>query len=182
MNRFLAVTLLTGAVLAANVRVNINLGVGHPISRPRTVVVHRAPLVVERGVVYAPPVFFEPAIVSLPPRARLVWQDSETIARDEEWVDTNLPRPQLGRSSFPASRRPRPYRLRRVPLPQRPSPRYRLQGSPGRPRRLPPAQFRRNPNPLKRASGSQGRNAQSDPYRAPPKIVSRARLTTWKYT
>jgi len=28
--------------------------------------------------------------VSLPPGDRLVWQDSETIARDEDWVDTNF--------------------------------------------------------------------------------------------
>lgn len=26
----------------------------------------------------------------MPPRERLVWEDSETIARDEEWVDTNF--------------------------------------------------------------------------------------------
>ena len=27
--------------------------------------------------------------ITLPPRERIVWQETETIAREEEWVDTN---------------------------------------------------------------------------------------------
>ena len=44
----------------------------------------RAPLV------YLPSVAWRAATVSLPGRERLVWQDSETITRDEDWVDTNF--------------------------------------------------------------------------------------------
>ena len=28
-------------------------------------------------------------LITLPPRERIVWQETETIAREEEWVDTN---------------------------------------------------------------------------------------------
>ena len=82
--------ILATAAVAANVRVNINLGVGHPINRPRTVIVHRLPVVVGR-VVWAPPVVWSRAVVALPPRERLVWEDSEVLRRPEDWVDTNLP-------------------------------------------------------------------------------------------
>jgi len=66
---------------------------GHPIHRllPREVVVRNA----RRAVVVRAPLRFlraltwRAALVTLPPRERIVWQDTETIARDEEWVDTN---------------------------------------------------------------------------------------------
>ena len=90
MKRISLLLLLSAALFAANVRVNINLGFGHPIQRPRTVIVHREPLIVERTVVYAAPVVWAPAIVVVPPRPRIVWEDSETILRREDWVDTNL--------------------------------------------------------------------------------------------
>jgi hypothetical protein len=92
--------MLASVLFAANVRVDINLGAGHPIHRPRTVVIHRAPLVVERSVVYAPPVVWSPVIVQLPPRAHWNWQDRETILRSEEWVDTNLPVHNVGQTVF----------------------------------------------------------------------------------
>lgn len=66
---------------------------GHPIHRllPREVVVRAA----HRTVVVGAPLRFLPALtwraalVSLPARERIVWQDTQTIAREEEWVDTN---------------------------------------------------------------------------------------------
>lgn len=87
----LAFLLVAVSMASANVRVNINLGAGHPIHRPRTVIVHRAPVVVGPRVVYAPPVMWTTrAIVALPPRERMVWEDSETLQRREDWVDTFL--------------------------------------------------------------------------------------------
>ena len=84
------IAFLATAALAADVRVNINLWAGHPIARTRTVIVHRAPIPVAR-VVWAPPVVWTRAIVELPPRDRLVWEDHEALTREEDWVDTALP-------------------------------------------------------------------------------------------
>lgn len=76
--------------LSANVRVRVNLGVGHPLRRPvnRTVIVRRPAPVVATRVVYASPVVWTRAVVTLPPRDRMVWEDSETIRRRDDWVDT----------------------------------------------------------------------------------------------
>src|SRR5688500_17966871 len=67
---------------------------GHPVVRrlPATVVVRPARTAV---VVGAPPVFlpslaWTAAVVSMPPRERLVWEDSEVIEREEDWVDANF--------------------------------------------------------------------------------------------
>jgi hypothetical protein len=66
---------------------------GHPIHRllPREVVVHpaRRTVVVRAPLRYLPALTWRTAVVTLPPRERIVWQDTETITRDEEWVDTN---------------------------------------------------------------------------------------------
>jgi hypothetical protein len=66
---------------------------GHPIHRllPRDVVVRpaRRAVVVRAPLHYLPALTWRGAFVTLPARERIVWQDSETIARDEEWVDTN---------------------------------------------------------------------------------------------
>ena len=66
---------------------------GHPIHRalPANVVVRNArrTVVVHHPLVYLPALRWRPAIVPLPPRERIVWTDTETIAREEEWVDTN---------------------------------------------------------------------------------------------
>lgn len=66
---------------------------GHPIHRllPREVVLrpaHRAVLV-RAPLRYLPALTWRAAFVTLPPRERIVWQDTQTIERDEEWVDTN---------------------------------------------------------------------------------------------
>ncbi len=67
---------------------------GHPIRRPlpRTVVVRpaRTAVVVAAPLVFLPAVVWSSAVVSLPPRDRLVWEDSETLTKDEEWVDCNF--------------------------------------------------------------------------------------------
>jgi hypothetical protein len=88
-----SILLLTAGVSAfADTRVNIRLGVGHPIHRTRTVIVRpvRQTVVVAPRVVYAPPVVWRRTVVAVPARERLVWEDSETIRRNEDWVDTSL--------------------------------------------------------------------------------------------
>lgn len=88
----IAILAVTAAGSYADVRVGIRLGAGHPMRRPgRTVVVRRRPVVVRppRVVFVAPRVWVRSTIV-LPPRDRLVWQDSETIFKREDWVDTEL--------------------------------------------------------------------------------------------
>jgi hypothetical protein len=46
--------------------------------------------VVRRPLVWLPALAWTAAVVSLPARDRLVWEDSETIEQDEEWVDSNF--------------------------------------------------------------------------------------------
>jgi hypothetical protein len=75
------------------VRTRLVVRTGHPIHRalPANVVVRNArrTVVVHRPLVYLPGLRWRAAIVPLPPRERIVWTDTQTIARDEEWVDTN---------------------------------------------------------------------------------------------
>jgi len=67
---------------------------GHPIHRvlPAAVVVHpaRVAVAVRAPLVFLPALMWTAAVVSLPPRERLVWQDTEAITSDEGWVDTNF--------------------------------------------------------------------------------------------
>lgn len=67
---------------------------GHPIVRrlPPTVVVRpaRARVVVGAPLVFLPALAWRAAVVSMPPRDRLVWEDSEVIEREEDWVDANF--------------------------------------------------------------------------------------------
>ena len=86
--RIILVGLLAITTLVADVRVNIQLGAGHPFRRVRTVVVHRQPVVVSQTVVYAAPVIWARVVVPLPRRERMVWEDTERITRNEDWVDT----------------------------------------------------------------------------------------------
>lgn len=80
--------------VAADVRVNIRLGPGHPLRRPARIVVVRparpGAVVFTGRVVYVAPVVWRRAVVPLPPRDRLVWEDNETLHRREDWVDTTL--------------------------------------------------------------------------------------------
>lgn len=67
---------------------------GHPIRRalPATVVVRpaRRAVVVSAPLLFLPVVAWTAAVVTLPARERFVWQDSETIEKDEGWVDANF--------------------------------------------------------------------------------------------
>lgn len=76
------------------VRARLVLHPGHPIRRvlPPAVVVRAArhPIVVGAPLAFLPLVAWTPAVVSLPARERLVWQDTEAIARDDGWVDVNF--------------------------------------------------------------------------------------------
>ena len=75
-------------------RTTIVVRPGHPIRRvlPATVVVRtaRTAVVVRRPLVWLPALAWTAAVVTLPAQDRLVWEDSETIERDEEWVDSNF--------------------------------------------------------------------------------------------
>lgn len=67
---------------------------GYPLRRalPHRVVVRPARRVVTVGapLVYLPSVTWTRTVTVLPAGERLVWQDSEVIERDEDWVDTNF--------------------------------------------------------------------------------------------
>jgi hypothetical protein len=75
-------------------RTTIVVRPGHPIRRalPRTVIVRpaRTTVVVGRPLVFLPAVVWRPAIVTLPPRERLLWEESEALAKEDEWVDCNF--------------------------------------------------------------------------------------------
>lgn len=67
---------------------------GFPIRRtlPRAVVVRPARTAIVAGapIVYMAPVVFAATVVSLPPRERLIWEDTEQITKAEDWVDVNF--------------------------------------------------------------------------------------------
>ena len=107
MRRFLVVTMITlGAVLltadamGARVRVverggrartRVVVHAAFPIHRSaRMVVLHRRPVVVAEPLVYARPILWAPVVVALPPRDRLVWEDSETLVKSDGWTETTL--------------------------------------------------------------------------------------------
>ncbi len=85
-------------------RVALVVRPGHPIRRalPAAVVIRpaRRVVVVRAPLVFLPAVVFTAAVVSLPARERLVWQDSETIASDDGWVDTNYGVDATGNALF----------------------------------------------------------------------------------
>ena len=57
--------------------------------------------VIVRGpIVYAAPVVWTRSVVSLPSRDRRRWEDSETITRSEDWVDTTLNVNQRGNALY----------------------------------------------------------------------------------
>jgi hypothetical protein len=77
---------------------------GHPIRRvlPNTVVIRPAHRVVAVGppLVFMPRLVWAPRVVSMPSSDRLVWQDNESIDRDEGWVDTNFGVDDSGKALF----------------------------------------------------------------------------------
>lgn len=76
------------------VRTRLVVRHGYPIRRvlPTTVVVRPARRVVAVGapLVFLPSVVWTPRVVAMPASDRLVWQDSESIEREEGWVDSNF--------------------------------------------------------------------------------------------
>lgn len=85
-------------------RTTLVVRTGHPIRRrlPDTVVVRpaRTPVVVNAPAVFLPAVAWTAAVVTLPASDRLLWQDSETIERDEGWVDSNFGVDRSGNALF----------------------------------------------------------------------------------
>ena len=81
------------AVRVRHPRAALVVHAGHPIRRalPATVVVHpaRKVVLVKAPLVFLPAVMWTAAVVTLPAREHLFWQDSETIESDDGWVDTN---------------------------------------------------------------------------------------------
>src|SRR5688500_4273841 len=77
---------------------------GHPVRRvlPAAVVVRpaRRAVVVGAPLVYSPSLVWRPTLASTPASDRLVWQDSESITRDEDWVDTNFGVDSQGNALF----------------------------------------------------------------------------------
>ena len=67
---------------------------GHPIRRtlPPAVIVRpaRTRVVFGSALIFLPAVVWTAAVVSLPARDRLVWQDSESFNKDEDWVESNF--------------------------------------------------------------------------------------------
>jgi hypothetical protein len=75
------------------VRTTVVVRPGHPLRRALPAVVvrpARVAVAVTAPLVFLPLVAWHPAVVTLPPRERLLWQDAETIAKDEDWVDCNF--------------------------------------------------------------------------------------------
>jgi hypothetical protein len=67
---------------------------GYPVRRAinRSVIVRPARKVVLVGapIVFLPVIAFAATVAVLPPRERLIWQDTDTIERDEDWVESNF--------------------------------------------------------------------------------------------
>lgn len=65
-----------------------------PIRRvlPVTVMVRpaRTAVVVRAPFVFLPAVVWRPTVVVLPARERLLWEDSEALDKDDDWVDCNF--------------------------------------------------------------------------------------------
>jgi hypothetical protein len=75
-------------------RTTIVIRPAHPIRRalPRTVVLRpaRTAVVVTAPLVFLPAIVWRPAVVVLPARERLIWEESEVLGKEEEWVDCNF--------------------------------------------------------------------------------------------
>jgi len=67
---------------------------GHPIGRVATRMVIVRPVrrvaAIRGPVVFLPPVVWGMRAATLPARDRLAWEDSQTIRRNEDWVDFDL--------------------------------------------------------------------------------------------
>ena len=96
----LAASLLPAGMLAQRrravkvTRTRVVIHREHPVRRAvnRTVIVRpaRKTVVVAAPLVYLPVVVFAATVTVLPPRERLIWQDTESIEQDEDWVECNF--------------------------------------------------------------------------------------------
>ncbi len=86
------------------VRTRVFVRPGHPLRRglPATVVVRPARRVVTVGApaVFLPSVVWVPATAVVPSPDRLTWQDSESIVKEEGWVDANFGIDMRGNALF----------------------------------------------------------------------------------
>lgn len=75
-------------------RTTIVVRPGHPIRRalPRAVIVRpaRTTVIVGRPLVWLPVVVWRPAVVVLPARDRLLWEERQDLSKEDEWVDLNF--------------------------------------------------------------------------------------------
>lgn len=71
-------------------RVTVVVHRGHPIRRPMHTIVVRRPGITARiaAAAFLPVIMWAPVVVARPDRDVLVWQDSETLFREEEWSET----------------------------------------------------------------------------------------------
>lgn len=71
---------------------------GHPIRRSMHRVVYRRPNVVVRvaPAVFLPLVVWSPVVIARPAADRMVWQDAETLYREEDWAETIFDSDQRG--------------------------------------------------------------------------------------
>jgi hypothetical protein len=86
------------------VRARLVVRPAHPIRRslPASVVVRaaRRTVIVNTPLVFLPSLAWKPRVVALPTSDRLLWQDSEKIASDEGWVDSNFGVDSSGHALF----------------------------------------------------------------------------------
>lgn len=81
-----------GVHRGAHGRTRMVVRTGHPIRRAMPITVVRAPrrAVVVTGAVFLAPVVWAAYARPLPAREVIVWEDSETIFKDEGWTDFTL--------------------------------------------------------------------------------------------
>jgi hypothetical protein len=76
----------------ARMRSVVVVHAGWPLRRPlRAVIVHPVRRSVRVGTrLFLPPIVWVSAVVPLPPPDRILWQDGETIEKDEDWAELTL--------------------------------------------------------------------------------------------
>jgi hypothetical protein len=79
-------------------RTTVVVRTGHPIHRPaRTVIVRRPHVHVRVGAaVFLPVVVWRPVVIARPAADRIVWQDTESLERADDWSELTLNSDQRG--------------------------------------------------------------------------------------
>lgn len=83
-------------------RTVVTVRTGHPIRRPMHTVVVRRPGVVRRvaAVTFLPVVVWAPIVIARPDRDVIVWQDAETLFKEEDWAETVFDADSRGEKLF----------------------------------------------------------------------------------